>query len=201
LQKVKLDVVGLTSGQTQGSYTLILGEDDGKRKLAIIIGSFEAQAIAIEIEKIVPFRPMTHDLFVSFARSFKIIVREIFIHNLVDGVFYSKIVCEKDGDVKEIDARTSDAISLAVRFKCAIFTTEEIMEQAGHEINIEEESDEDENEEMDEEAISDVGVEQLLGNDLPGMSEEELNVILEEALREEDYQRAASIRDELNKRK
>ncbi|MCU0338113.1 MAG: bifunctional nuclease family protein [Sediminibacterium sp.] len=131
MSRVKLNIVGLSSGQSNGSYTLILGEDQGRRKLPIIIGSFEAQAIAIEIEKIVPFRPMTHDLFVSFCKAFNIQITEVEIYNLIDGVFHAKLICEVDGESREIDARTSDSIALAVRFKCPIFTYEDIMESAG----------------------------------------------------------------------
>lgn len=198
MQKIRLDIVGLTSGQSHGSYTLILGEENGNRKLPIIIGSFEAQAIAIEIEKIVPFRPMTHDLFVSFCKTFNVQILEVLIHNLTDGVFYARLLCDYDGDIKEIDARTSDAIALAVRFKCPIYTYESIMKSAGIVINDEQEeealTDNEEPEEEDPQPFNP-------NASLAGMSMEQLNSLLDEALRIEDYHRAALIRDEIQKRK
>jgi bifunctional DNase/RNase len=183
----------LSSGQSNGSYTLILGEEKGRRKLPIIIGSFEAQAIAIEIEKIVPFRPMTHDLFVSFCKTFNIQIVEIEIYNLIDGVFHAKLICEVDGETREIDARTSDSIALAVRFKCPIYTFEDIMDTAGVVFN----------DEQDDEMISEPEPQAATGkgNDLSAKSNEQLEKLLEDALSEEDYDKAAIIRDELNKRK
>src|ERR1700759_1361055 len=132
MKKIKLDIVGLSYSQTQsGAYALVLGEVGGRRRLPIIIGSFEAQAIAIEIEKMTPSRPLTHDLFKSFAQAYHINVQEIIIYNLVDGIFYSKLVCGDGKKTLEIDARTSDAIALAVRFDCPIFTYEFILSSAG----------------------------------------------------------------------
>lgn len=193
MSRIKLNIIGLSSGQSNGSYTLILGEDKGRRKLPIIIGSFEAQAIAIEIEKIVPFRPMTHDLFVSFCKTFNIQIVEVEIYNLIDGVFHAKLMCEVDGESREIDARTSDSIALAVRFKCPIYTYEDIMETAGVVFN----------DEMDD-IISEPEPETIPGkpsNDLAAKSKEQLEKLLEDALQDEDYDKAATIRDELNKRK
>lgn len=193
MSRIKLNIIGLSSGQSNGSYTLILGEDKGRRKLPIIIGSFEAQAIAIEIEKIVPFRPMTHDLFVSFCKTFNIQIVEVEIYNLIDGVFHAKLMCEVDGESREIDARTSDSIALAVRFKCPIYTYEDIMETAGVVFN----------DEMDD-IISEPEPETMPGkpsNDLAAKSKEQLEKLLEDALQDEDYDKAATIRDELNKRK
>ncbi|MBW7845876.1 MAG: bifunctional nuclease family protein [Bacteroidia bacterium] len=192
--KIKLHIVGLSSGQTSGSYTLILGEDNGRRKLPIIIGSFEAQAIAIEIEKIVPFRPMTHDLFVNFCRSFHVEILEILIYNMVDGVFHAKLICEYEGEIREIDARTSDSIALAVRFKCPIYTYENIMTEAGMIFNEDLTEDDMFNEYQTKET-------KLSGNELSKLSIEELEYQLKEALNIEDYQKAALVRDELNKRK
>lgn len=190
MSRIRLNIVGLSSGQSNGSYTLILGEDKGRRKLPIIIGSFEAQAIAIEIEKIVPFRPMTHDLFVSFCKTFNINVVEIEIYNLIDGVFHAKLLCEKDGETSEIDARTSDSIALAVRFKCPIYTYEDIMESAAVVFN------EDIEEELDtEQAPKPAGV------DYSAQTLDKLNQLLEEAIKNEDYIKAARIRDEIQKRK
>jgi bifunctional DNase/RNase len=196
MQKVRLEIVGLTSGQSHGSYTLILGEENGSRKLPIIIGSFEAQAIAIEIEKIVPFRPMTHDLFVSFSKSFEIQVEEVIIHNLVDGVFYAKLLCRQDGVSKEIDARTSDAIALSVRFKCPISTYEHILASAGIVIN-------EEPAETDEENPTAAPAAQVTTSkeEISAMSLEQLDKLLEEAISVEDYARAAMLRDEISKRK
>lgn len=203
MQKIRLDIVGLTSGQSHGSYTLILGEENGNRKLPIIIGSFEAQAIAIEIEKIVPFRPMTHDLFVSFCKTFSVKIHEVLIHTLTDGVFYARLLCEQDGEMKEIDARTSDAIALAVRFKCPIYTYESIMKSAGIIINEEQEEEEKENEEHEEEIfLPDEDPQPFNPNaNLSSMSLEQLHSLLDEAIRIEDYHKAAIIRDEINKRK
>src|SRR5271154_2380205 len=132
MKKIKLDIVGLSYSQTQsGAYALVLGEVNGRRRLPIIIGSFEAQAIAIEIEKMVPTRPLTHDLFKSFGKAYHINVQEVIIYNLVDGIFYSKLICSDGKKVVEIDARTSDAIAIAVRFDCPIFTYEFILSSAG----------------------------------------------------------------------
>ncbi|MBP9187437.1 MAG: bifunctional nuclease family protein [Bacteroidia bacterium] len=194
MSKVRLNIVGLSSGQSNGSYTLILGEESGRRKLPIIIGSFEAQAIAIEIEKIVPFRPMTHDLFVNFARTFGVQILEVEIYNLVDGVFHAKLICDVGGDIREIDARTSDSIALAVRFKCPIYTHEHIMAEAAM-IFTEDMTEDDMME--DESPIAQTAG----GSEITKMSNEELSIKLEEALQVEDYQRAAILRDELNKRK
>ncbi|MFN7313832.1 MAG: bifunctional nuclease family protein [Bacteroidota bacterium] len=194
MSKVRLNIVGLSSGHTNGSYTLILGEENGRRKLPIIIGSFEAQAIAIEIEKIVPFRPMTHDLFVNFASAFGIEIVEVEIYNLVEGVFHAKLICEHNGEVREIDARTSDSIALAVRFKCPIYTHEHIMAEAG--MIFSEDMTEDDMINEDEPSPRTKAV-----HDLSAMSIEELEEKLEEALNIEDYQRAALLRDELNRRK
>jgi bifunctional DNase/RNase len=196
MSKVRLNIVGLSSGQSNGSYTLILGEDHGRRKLPIIIGSFEAQAIAIEIEKIVPFRPMTHDLFVNFARTFNVQILEVDIYNLVDGVFHAKLICEYDGEIREIDARTSDSIALAVRFKCPIYTHEHIMAEAAM-IFTEDMTEDDMLEENDLAATAGRGS----GNELSKLTNEELEAKLMEALNVEDYQKAAVLRDELNKRK
>jgi bifunctional DNase/RNase len=136
MNKVKLEIVGLSYSQTQsGAYALVLAEVGGKRSLPIIIGGFEAQAIAIELEKMTPTRPLTHDLFKSFAISFGIKVKEIVIYNLSEGIFYAKLICEKEGQLSEIDARTSDAIALGVRFKCPIYTYENILDSAGVELD------------------------------------------------------------------
>ncbi len=132
MKKVKLEIVGLSYSQTQtGAYALVLGEAKGKRRLPIIIGGFEAQAIAIELEKMTPSRPLTHDLFKSFAEGFNINVSEVVIYNLVEGIFFARLICQNAGKEVEIDARTSDAIAIAVRFNCPINTYEFILSQAG----------------------------------------------------------------------
>lgn len=191
MDKVKLEIAGLSYSQTQsGAYALVLTEAGGKRSLPIIIGGFEAQAIAIELEKMTPTRPLTHDLFKSFAVSFGIQVREVVIYNLNEGIFYAKLVCEKDGQFSEIDARTSDAIALGVRFKCPIFTFENILASAG--IVYDEQAENTIEEELEEEASD---------NSMSEMKLEELQVLLDEAIVAEDYERASHIRDEMNKRK
>lgn len=198
MKKIKLDIVGLSYSQTQsGAYALVLGETKGKRRLPIIIGGFEAQAIAIELEKMTPSRPLTHDLFKTFAETFHIGVNEVIIYNLVEGIFFAKLICNDGKKDIEIDARTSDAIALAVRFSCPIYTYEFILSSAG--IVLEDEAlasatstgtttAEPEVVEVDE-------------NDFRKKSTEELKEMLDTALDEEHYERASRIRDELNKRK
>jgi len=195
LKKVKLEIVGLSYSQTQtGAYALVLGETKGKRRLPIIIGGFEAQAIAIELEKMTPSRPLTHDLFKSFAEGFNINVKEVIIYNLVEGIFFAKLITHNGEKEVEIDARTSDAIALAVRFNCPINTYEFILSQAGIL--------------LDDDAIS--GAEAVLEkedlveveeSDYLKKSTEELKQLLETALSDEDYEKASRIRDELNNRK
>jgi len=199
MKKIKLDIVGLSYSQTQsGAYALVLGEVSGRRRLPIIIGSFEAQAIAIEIEKMTPSRPLTHDLFKSFAQAYQIEVQEIIIYNLVDGIFYSKLICSDGKRSVEIDARTSDAIAIAVRFDCPIFTYEFILSTAGIVI---EGNDfvylENINETQEEKTANASSV----GSGFSSLSVDELKSKLQEALAEESYEKAAKIRDELNKRK
>src|SRR5476651_486129 len=197
MKKIKLDIVGLSYSQTQsGAYALVLGEVNGRRRLPIIIGSFEAQAIAIEIEKMTPSRPLTHDLFKSFAQAYHINIQEIIIYNLVDGIFYAKLICSDGKKVIEIDARTSDAIAIAVRFECPIFTYEFILSTAGIVI---EGNDfvylEDINEPQEEKTPA------TSASGFTALSTDELKTKLKEALAEESYEKAAKIRDELNKRK
>lgn len=199
MKKIKLDIVGLSYSQTQsGAYALVLGEVSGRRRLPIIIGSFEAQAIAIEIEKMTPSRPLTHDLFKSFALAYHINIQEIIIYNLVDGIFYSKLICSDGKKVIEIDARTSDAIALAVRFECPIFTYEFILSTAGIVI---EGNDFVYLENMNEPGSEDNTVPSTPGSNYAGLSIEELKSKLSEALADEQYEKAAKIRDELNRRK
>ena len=132
MQKVRLEISGIAYSQTQsGSYVLTLSEAAGKRKLPIVIGGFEAQAIAVELEKMIPNRPLTHDLIKSFCITYDVIIKEVLIYKFVEGVFYSKLICEKDGAISEIDSRTSDAIAVGVRFNSPIFTLSNVLEEAG----------------------------------------------------------------------
>lgn len=198
MKKIKLDIVGLSYSQTQsGAYALVLGEINGRRRLPIIIGSFEAQAIAIEIEKMTPSRPLTHDLFKNFAQAFNIVIQEVIIYNLVDGIFYSKLICSDGKKTIEIDARTSDAIAMAVRFDCAIYTYEFILSSAGIVI--------EGNDFVYLENMADATTEEKTVTASTGgygsLSTDELKTKLQEALGEEAYEKAAKIRDELNRRK
>jgi bifunctional DNase/RNase len=194
MDKIKLDIVGLSYSQTQsGAYALILGESGGKRRLPIIIGGFEAQAIAIELEKMAPSRPLTHDLFKSMAQTYNIQVKEVVIYNLQEGIFYAKIVCDREGVLSDIDARTSDAIAIAVRFNCPIYTFENILSSAG--IFTDELYDE-ENEDSDEQTEPTKPT-----NEFASVSTEELSEQLNQAIENEDYEAASRIRDELKKRK
>lgn len=201
MEKIKLEIIGLSSSQSQsGSFALVLGEEGGNRRLPIIIGMFEAQAIAIEIEKIVPNRPMTHDLFKSFAGEFDFQIVEIVISDLKEGVFFARIVCSNGVKQVEIDARPSDAIAIGLRFDVPLYTYEVILSEAG--IILADPSDEEAAKEIEIEPekpkkpSSSVSKKGTIGD----MHADELQKLLDEALRNEDYERAAKIRDELNKR-
>jgi bifunctional DNase/RNase len=195
MNKVKLEIVGLSYSQTQsGAYALVLAEVGGKRRLPIIIGGFEAQAIAIELEKMTPTRPLTHDLFKSFATAFEIEVKEVVIYNLVEGIFYSKLICEKDGLTTEIDARTSDAIAIGVRFNCPVYTFESILASAG--ILLDENSNDNDFAFGEEED----GKIDKPKETINSLSTEELESQLNNALENEDYELASKLRDEMNKR-
>jgi bifunctional DNase/RNase len=202
VDKIRLEILGLSSSQSQsGSFALVLGETTGNRRLPIIIGMFEAQAIAIEIEKIVPNRPMTHDLFKSFGHSFNFSINEIIISDLKEGVFFAKIVCNNDDKTVEIDARPSDAIAIGLRFNAPIFTYENIMAEAG--IVLSEESEEEaeaaperKRKKTDEPSKS----EKVSEKSLKDYSFDKLQRLLKEAIDKEDYEKAAKIRDELNRR-
>lgn len=203
MKKVQLEIVGLSYSQTQsGAYALVLGETAGSRRLPIIIGGFEAQAIAIELEKMSPSRPLTHDLFRSFAEVFDINVTEVLIYNLVEGIFYAKLLCNDGSRDVEIDARTSDAIALAIRFKCPIYTYEFILKSAG--IVLDDESSAPPEQEVAEkttkaETKSKEKSEEK--GEYKSKSTEELKGMLQNALDEEKYELASKIRDELNNRK
>ena len=196
---IKLLINGISYSQTQnGAYVLILSELDGERKLPIVIGTYEAQSIAIAIEKdIKPPRPLTHDLFKSFCERFDIIVKQVIIHKLVDGVFYSSIICDRDGIEEIIDSRTSDAIALATRFDAPIFTYENILEKAGIIIEIEEYDEEDKI--LFKELFSE---ETTLANseDFKDKTIDELQKLLKLAVQNENYETAAKIRDEISNR-
>lgn len=199
MNKIGLEIIGLSYSQTQsGAYALVLGEKVGNRRLPIIIGGFEAQAIAIELENMTPSRPLTHDLFKTFATTFDINIKEVLIYNLVEGIFFAKLICIKDGKEVEIDARTSDAIALAVRFNCPVYTFEFILSSAG--IILDEESDSLEFETDNTSGESQVEMSKDNANDLTKKSVADLDKILNEALQQEDYERASIIRDEMNKR-
>ena len=203
---VKLTIQGISYSQTQnGAYALILNEVDGDRKLPIVIGAFEAQSIAIALEKeIKPPRPLTHDLFKNFAERFEIVVKQVIIHKLVDGVFYSSIICERDKIEEIIDARTSDAIALALRFNAPIFTYKNILDKAGIYMKTNLMDNENSPKEMDESLsnINTFGVEDdvVMGNTYSKNSLAELAELLENAVEKEDYREAAKIRDEISKR-
>ena len=198
MKKIKLDIVGLSYSQTQsGAYALVLGENKGKRRLPIIIGGFEAQAIAIELEKMTPTRPLTHDLFKTFAETFGIKIKEIIIYNLVEGVFYAKLLCSKGEKEVEIDTRTSDAIALAVRFLCPVYTYEFILSSAG--IILEDTTGSTSGEKKGvqlTDPVTEEGSKSLIKK-----STEELKEMLKTAIDSEQYENASKIRDELNSRK
>lgn len=200
MKKIKLEILGLSSSQSQtGSFALVLGEVSGNRRLPIIIGMFEAQAIAIEIEKIIPNRPMTHDLFKSFANSFHFHVEEIIISDLKEGVFFAKVVCSDGLKKTEIDARPSDAIAIGLRFDAIIYTYETILAEAGIVLTDQEE----EEAEVKPEAKAKVKKEppkKTLSEDYKNYSIDKLKDLLKDALGKEDYEKAAKIRDELGKR-
>lgn len=199
---VRLNIKGISYSQTQnGAYALILNEVDGERKLPIVIGAFEAQSIAIALEKeIRPPRPLTHDLFKNFADRFEIVVKQVIIHKLVDGVFYSSLICERDKIEEIIDARTSDAIALALRFNAPIFTYKNILDKAGIYLKVNpKKDDEQEDSILVEDSLAEE-VEANLSENYKSKTLEELNALLDEAVAKEDYEAAAKIRDEISKR-
>ena len=204
MDKIELEIIGLSYSQTQtGAYALVLGEKAGeKRRLPIIIGGFEAQAIAIELESMTPSRPLTHDLFKSFADEYEIVVTEVVIYNLVEGIFYAKLISEKDGKSIEVDTRTSDAIALAVRFKCPIYTHEFILASAGIILDETEEGEDDLSKELDsiEDELEKVEVDEPKSLSYDDLTVEELNKRLQDAIESENYEEASRIKVELDKR-
>jgi uncharacterized protein len=193
MDKIKLSIVAITHSVSQtNNYAIILNEDFGARRLPIIIGNFEAQAIAVAVENLNPNRPLTHDLFRNTLSEFNISVEEVIINDLIEGIFYAQLVCNQDGNVSIIDSRTSDAIAMAVRFNAPIYTYEFVMEAAG--ITVENENDQDGDEE--EAPLVREPKDAILGSSVT-----ELEKMLETALQKEDYEKAARIRDEINRRK
>ncbi len=197
MQKIRLNILGLSVSQTQsGAYALVLSEENGERRIPIIIGPVEAQAIAIQLEGLKPPRPLTHDLIKNMAQAFDIALIEVTIYKLEEGIFYSELLCEMNGKEIRIDSRTSDAVALALRFRCPIYTSEEILKKAGIVLTQEDEDspvrsvfDED----YDEPSTSSSSYAQY--------SADELEELLSDAIQNEDYEKASIIRDELNKRK
>lgn len=198
MKKIELEIVALSHSITQThSYAVVLGEVNGLRRLPIVIGGFEAQAIAVALEKMQPSRPLTHDLMKNFMNAFNVELHEIVISDLQEGIFYSRLVCSSDNDTVEIDSRTSDALALAVRFGCPIYTYENILENAG--ILMEDTSAQPAGGKKKKAAVP---VEDEAGKeDLKSMTLEDLNVLLNEVLESEDYIRAIAIRDEINSRR
>jgi bifunctional DNase/RNase len=196
MQKVKLNILGLSVSQSQsGAYALVLAEENGDRRIPIIIGPIEAQSIAIQLEGLKPPRPLTHDLFKQMASAFEISISEIIIYKLEEGIFYSELVCMKNGKQVIIDSRTSDAVALALRFDCPIYTTEEILDRAGIVIEFE-------NEHNQEEWHQPMSDEPIKGKYEYGKyTSAELSEMLANAIKNEDYEKASAIRDEINRRR
>ena len=194
MKRVKLKVMGISYSQTQsGAYALILIEDNGERRIPIIIGGFEAQAIVIKLENLDPPRPLTHDLFKKFADEFNVSVNEVMIYKLEEGVFFSKLVCSNSEKEYSIDSRTSDAVAIALRFDCPIYITEEILEKAGITINP-----------TDSDVSASSEVDSMFESErtkYESYSDDELYKMIDDAVKTEDYERAAAIRDEIDKRK
>jgi bifunctional DNase/RNase len=200
MKKIELEIVALSHSITQThSYAVVLGEVNGLRRLPIVIGGFEAQAIAVALEKMQPSRPLTHDLMKNFMSAFNIELHEIIISDLQEGIFYSKLVCSSDNDTIEIDSRTSDALALAVRFGCPVYTYEHILESAG--ILMEDPGPAGKKKKAP--TVTSSSSEDSPGGkeDLKTMALEDLNTLLNEVLEQEDYIRAIAIRDEINSRK
>jgi len=202
MKKIELEIVALSHSITQThSYAVVLGEVDGLRRLPIVIGGFEAQAIAVALERMQPSRPLTHDLFANFMTTFGIELTEVMIYKLEEGIFFSKLICRHDGEKVEIDSRTSDALAMAVRANCKIYTFENILDAAG--LYLEQPEGAAEGQPAVEQPQGKVPVTSKGGpeGDMKTMSLDELNTLLQQVLDQEDYVRAISIRDEINTRK
>jgi bifunctional DNase/RNase len=202
MNKIKLNVLGISYSQTQtGAYALVLAEENGNRRIPIIVGGFEAQAIAIQLEGLKPPRPLTHDLFLNFARTFSIDLLEVTVYKLEEGVFSSKLTCDDGKRIIEIDARTSDAIALALRFKCPIYTTEEIIRKAGIILDFEKEAGMGSSSEKSN-IPKNIPVENKpFSDELKKVNIAELQEMLNDAVKDEDYEKASMIRDEIKRRK
>jgi bifunctional DNase/RNase len=199
---IKLNVLGISYSQTQsGAYALILTEEEGDRRIPIIVGGFEAQAIAIELEGLKPPRPLTHDLFLSFAKVYGISIKEVVVYKLEEGVFYAQLLCDNGVEKITLDARTSDAIALALRFKCPIYTTEEIIAKAGIVLDFDKESAEPK-----QEPTGDKGPEKVEKDkpadktDYSSLSMEELKKMLSDAISNENYEKASALKSEIDRR-
>lgn len=193
MDKIELHIVALSHSVTHShNYAVVLGETQGNRRLPIVIGGFEAQAIAVAMEDMIPSRPLTHDLFKNALDTFDIEIREVVINNLLDGVFHAQLICERNGEVYEIDSRTSDAIAMAVRCNCPIFTYEFILEAAG--VAVEETETEATEEKTPQKK------KRSKPKSFKELSMEDLNTLLEKVIQEEDYEKAAKIRDEIARR-
>ncbi len=193
MKKIELEIIALSdSTASNNTFAIVLGEKSGNRRLPVIIGAFEAQAIAIELEKMKPVRPLTHDLFKSFADAFQIRLEEVIISDLKEGVFFARLYCRMGTDLREIDARTSDAIALAIRFNCPVYTYEHILESDGVVFESEDEPTA---------PVNPVPEIKPLKTSWSGKNTDELEKLLEEALRNEDYEKAAQLRDEIDRRK
>ncbi len=189
--KIKLNILGLSYSQTQsGAYALVLSEEEGERRIPIIIGGVEAQSIAIKLEGLEPPRPLTHDLFLNFSKTFGIEITEVIIYKLEEGIFYSELVCKKDDEIVNIDSRTSDAVALALRFSCPIYTYEEIIDKAGIVLDF------DKKEEEEKATLTS----RPDSTKYSSKTVDELKKLLQEAIEDEDYERASNIRDEINSR-
>lgn len=192
MQKVKLNILGLSVSQTQsGAYALVLTEENGERRIPIIIGPVEAQAIAIQLEGLKPPRPLTHDLLKNLVSAFEIKVVEAFIYKLEEGIFYSELICLREEQRIRIDSRTSDAVALALRFKCPIYTTEDILKRAGIVIDFEDPTA----------GSASESKKSATGSEYKNFTLAELNELLDEAINNEDYEKASTIRDEITRRK
>jgi uncharacterized protein len=193
MRKIELDIIALSHSVTQShNYAVVLGEHEGVRRLPIVIGGFEAQAIAVAMERMTPNRPLTHDLFKNALDIFQIDLKEVVINNLLDGIFYARLICERNGEIIEIDSRTSDALAMAVRFNCPIFTYESILEAAGVVLEEPEETPA---------STRKKPVAKTKASPLSAYSVDDLSKLLDEALGKEDYEHAARIRDEIKRRK
>lgn len=199
MRKIQLDIVALSHSVSQShNYAVVLGEQDGSRRLPIVIGAFEAQAIAVAMERMTPNRPLTHDLFKNALDTFGIDLKEVIINDLLDGIFYAKLVCLRRGEIIEIDSRTSDALAMAVRFGCPVFTYEFILESAG--VILDDSAEGSEEESKGPVVIEKSGESQKKQGPLSSYSIDALKSMLDEVLAEENYEKAARIRDEINRR-